>query len=160
MRLTIAYSKIKKQNLVLIKKDTHQRETLSERPIRQPLKVDVRESFKGKKATVFALFKSTFLRNLSLSNARRFWGEQLKILKGNLYLTENRLSKNEMWCASETHNNMRHICAKELLDLNFNLAVIYKYQFLVKLPQISHIHKNQYMFKYDWIFFRLTASFL
>ena len=39
MRLTIAYSKIKKRNLVLINNDTYQRETLSERPIRQPLKV-------------------------------------------------------------------------------------------------------------------------
>ena len=38
MRLTIAYSKIKKQNLVLINNATYQRETLSERPIRQPLK--------------------------------------------------------------------------------------------------------------------------
>ena len=37
MRLTIAYSKIKKRNIVLINNDTHQRETLSERPIRQPL---------------------------------------------------------------------------------------------------------------------------
>ena len=37
MRLTIAYSKIKKQNLELINNDTYQRETLSERPIRQPL---------------------------------------------------------------------------------------------------------------------------
>ena len=37
MRLTIAYSKIKKQNLVLINNDTYQRETLSEPPIRQPL---------------------------------------------------------------------------------------------------------------------------
>ena len=37
MRLTIAYSKIKKQNLVLINYDTYQRETLSERPIRLPL---------------------------------------------------------------------------------------------------------------------------
>ena len=38
MRLTIAYSKIKRQNLVLINNDTYQieRETLSERPIRQP----------------------------------------------------------------------------------------------------------------------------
>ena len=35
--LTIAYSKIKKRNLVLINKATYQRETLSERPIRQPL---------------------------------------------------------------------------------------------------------------------------
>ena len=39
MRSTTAYSKIKKQNLVLINSDTYQRETLSERPIRQPLKV-------------------------------------------------------------------------------------------------------------------------
>ena len=37
MRLTIAYSKIEKRNLVLINNDTYQRETLSERPIRQPL---------------------------------------------------------------------------------------------------------------------------
>ena len=38
--LTIAYSKIKKQNLVLINNDTYQRETLTERPIRQPLNFD------------------------------------------------------------------------------------------------------------------------
>ena len=37
MSLTIAYSKMKMQNLVLINNDTYQRETVSERPIRQPL---------------------------------------------------------------------------------------------------------------------------
>ena len=37
MRLTIAYSKIKKRNLVLNNNDTYQRETLLEQPIRQPL---------------------------------------------------------------------------------------------------------------------------
>ena len=37
MRLTIAYTNIKKRNLVLINNVTYQRETLSERPIRQPL---------------------------------------------------------------------------------------------------------------------------
>ena len=37
MPLTIVYSKIKKRNLVLINNATYQRETLSERPIRQPL---------------------------------------------------------------------------------------------------------------------------
>ena len=31
-----------------------------------------------------------------------------------------------MWCASDNYNNMCHICAKELLDANFNQAVIYK----------------------------------
>ena len=39
MRLTIAYSKVKKRNLVLINNDTYQRETVSERPIRQPLRL-------------------------------------------------------------------------------------------------------------------------
>ena len=38
MRLKIAYSKIEKRNLVSINNATYQRETLSERPIRQPLK--------------------------------------------------------------------------------------------------------------------------
>ena len=37
MRLKIAYSKVKKRNLVLINNDTYQRETVSERPIRPPL---------------------------------------------------------------------------------------------------------------------------
>ena len=37
MRFRIAYSKIIKRNLVLINNVTHQRETLSEPPIRLPL---------------------------------------------------------------------------------------------------------------------------
>ena len=78
----------------------------------------------GKRRRVFALFKSIFLRNRSLSNARWFCGKKRKIGKGNLYLTENRLSKNEMWRASDNHNNMRHTCAKDLLDSNFIQAVI------------------------------------
>ena len=36
-----------------------------------------------------------------------------------MYLTENRLGRNQMWFASN-NNNMCHICAKELLDSNFN----------------------------------------
>ena len=40
--------------------------------------------------------------------------------KGNLYLTENRLSWNEMCCASDNHNYMCHTCAKEFLNLSFN----------------------------------------
>ena len=43
-----------------------------------------------------------------------------------MYLTENRISRNEMWCASDNHNNLCCICAKELLDSNFNQAVIDK----------------------------------
>ena len=46
MCLTIAYSKVKKRNLVLINNDTYQRETLSERSIRQPLnKLDIQVNF-------------------------------------------------------------------------------------------------------------------
>ena len=41
-----------------------------------------------------------------------------------MFLTKNRLSRNEMWCASDNHNNMCHICAKELKDSNLNYAVI------------------------------------
>ena len=44
MRLTIAYSKIKKQNLVLINNATYQRETLLERPIRQLLSTNSTET--------------------------------------------------------------------------------------------------------------------
>ena len=43
-----------------------------------------------------------------------------KIGKGNLYLTENRLSRNEMWGAVDNHNYMCHICAEEFWDSNFN----------------------------------------
>ena len=42
MRLKIAYSKIKKKrNLVLINNDTYRRETVSERPIQQPLSMNL-----------------------------------------------------------------------------------------------------------------------
>ena len=101
---------------------------------------------------VFALFKSIFLRNRSLSNARWFWCKKCKIGKGNLFLTENRLSRNEMWCESDNHNNMSHIYAKELLDSNFIKQLFTKYKFLIKLPQISHIDKNHNFFKYNWKF--------
>ena len=43
-----------------------------------------------------------------------------KIEKGNLYLTANWLSRNEMWCAADNHNYLCHISAKGFIDLNFN----------------------------------------
>ena len=69
---------------------------------------------------VFALFKSIFLRNRYLSTTRQSYGKKRKIKKGKPYLTENWLSKNEMWCAADNHNDTCLVCAKELLDLNFN----------------------------------------
>ena len=49
MRLTIAYSKIKKRNLVLMNA-TYQRETLSEGPIRQPLNPEEEICLAGQKS--------------------------------------------------------------------------------------------------------------
>ena len=48
-----------------------------------------------------------------------------------------------MWSAADNHNNVRHICAKELLDRNFNKKLFTKYQILTKMPQIAHILKNR-----------------
>ena len=47
-----------------------------------------------------------------------------KIGKGNLYLTGNRLRRNEMVCAADSNNYMCHICAKGFLNSNFNEEVI------------------------------------
>ena len=51
---------------------------------------------------------------------------KIQLGKENTYLTVNRISRNEMWCAAGNHNTMCHTCAKELLDSYFNEAVIYK----------------------------------
>ena len=52
-----------------------------------------------------------------------------------MYLTENRLSRNEMWCVVDNHNYMCHISAKELLDSSLNQADVYKISFFfTKLP--------------------------
>ena len=62
-----------------------------------------------KRRRVFALFKSIFLRNRSLSSLTLSDFMVKRRGKGNLYLTENRLSRNEMWCATGNHNYMSHI---------------------------------------------------
>ena len=40
-----------------------------------------------------------------------------------------------MWCASDNHNNMCHVYAKELLDLSFDLAIIYKISIFNEIAQ-------------------------
>ena len=86
--------------------------------------ITVKELFKPiakkKRRRVFALFITFFLRNRSLSNARGFYGKKRKIRKGNFYLTENRLEKNEIWFAEDNHSYMCHICIKGFLDWNIN----------------------------------------
>ena len=80
------------------------------------------------------------MRNRPLSNAKWFYGKKRKIGKGNLYLSENRSSWNEMCCAAVNHNYMCHIRAKEFLDSYFNQAVIDK---------ISHFHEIAQNFTYS-----------
>ena len=64
--------------------------------------------------------------------------------KARPYLTENRPSRNEMWCAADDDNFMCHICAK-----GFKIRALIK-QLLIsnfqEITQIPHIHKN-HMFK-------------
>ena len=52
--------------------------------------------------------------------------------KGNLFSTENRLGRKEMWRAADNHNDMCHIRAKGILNSYFNQAVVDK---------ISNFHK-------------------
>ena len=39
-----------------------------------------------------------------------------KIGKINLYLTENRFYRNEIWCAAYNHNQMCHVCESTPLN--------------------------------------------
>ena len=57
-----------------------------------------------------------------------------------------------MWCASDNHNNMHHIRAKELLDSNFNKTVIYKISIFNEIaPNFIYSQKSQFL-KYNWDF--------
>ena len=60
-----------------------------------------------------------------------------------MYLTENRLSRNEMRCAADNHNFMCHICAKGFLNSNFNEAVIDKISIFQKTAPNFTFHKNR-----------------
>ena len=67
--------------------------------------------------TVFSLFKSIFLRYQSLSNVSWYYGKKMHNLEGDLYLTENWWSRNEMWYEVDNHNYMCQVCAKGFVDL-------------------------------------------
>ena len=60
-----------------------------------------------------------------------------------IYLTENRLSRNEIRCAVDNHNHICHICAKWFLDSNFNEAVIDKIStFHEMIPHFRYSQKS------------------
>ena len=57
-----------------------------------------------------------------------------------MYLTENPLSGNKMWCVANNHNYMCHVCAKGFSDSNFDKAFIDK---------ISNFHEIAPNFTYS-----------
>ena len=99
-----------------------------------------------KKGDEFLLFLKAFSWETDLWVTLGDFGvKKRKIGKGNVYLTKNRWSRNEMRCASDNHNNMCHTGA--YVQKNFKIRtsieqLFTKKQFLTKLSQISHIHKN------------------
>ena len=62
-----------------------------------------------------------------------------------------------MWYAVDNDINFCHICAKGLLDPNFNQAVIHKVSNFTKLLNISRTHKDD---KFKSIFFKLMYQLL
>ena len=63
--------------------------------------------------------------------------------KQNLYFTENRLSRNEIWCAEDNLSYMYHICAKGFLDLKFNYTVIDKISIFHEIaPNFTYSQKS------------------
>ena len=70
----------------------------------------------------------------------------------NLYLTEYRLRKNEMWCDADNYNNICHICAKGVLDSNLKKAVIDKISNFQEIaPNFTYLQQS-YFLKYNWNF--------
>ena len=59
-----------------------------------------------------------------------------------------------MWCESDNHNDMCHICRKELLDSNFGSyeAVIYKISIFNEIAQNFTCSQNSYFLNYNWDF--------
>ena len=68
----------------------------------------------------FAQFKSISWGTDLWVTLGGFTVKNAKVGKGKIYLTENRLCRNEMWCAADNNNYMCQICAKGFLDSNFN----------------------------------------
>ena len=104
-----------------------------------------------KKGDGFALFLKAFSWEIDLwVTLGDFTVKKRKIGKGNLYLTENRLSRNEILCATDNHNYMCPVCAIGFIDLKFNKAVIDKISNFHEIaPNFTYSQKSQYL-KYLW----------
>ena len=112
MRLTIAYSKINKRNLVLINNDTHQRETLSERPIRPPLNPRLHQSAAPRKPR-----SSQWLCSWTPSQGLGLWTPSVEASiaasRSNVesprkfYIMFNALRQQEIWACRNFFENFR-----------------------------------------------------
>ena len=81
-----------------------------------------------------------------------FTVEKRKTRKGNLYLTENRLERNEIRFVEDNHSYMCHIFAKGVLDSNFNEAVIDKISIFHEIALNFTYSQKSHFFKCNWIF--------
>ena len=70
-----------------------------------------------------------------------FTVKKRKIGTGNLYLPENWLSRNEMWCAADNYND--YMCRIWIFRFNLFIYFLRKYRIFTKLPQISHTSKSR-----------------
>ena len=101
-----------------------------------------------KRRRVLALFISIFMRSRSLSDTGWFYGKDRKIGRGNMYLTEKRLSWNEMCCASDNHNYMCHTCAKEFLNSELQISSYWQNIKISRNRPKFHIFTWFVIFKY------------
>ena len=105
-----------------------------------------------KKADEFLLFlKALSLETNLWVTQGDFTVKKCKIGKRNLSSPENRLGRNEVWCAKDNHSYMRHICAKGFLHSSFNQVVIDKISLFHEIaPDFTYSQKS--FFKYNWNF--------
>ena len=107
--------------------------------------------FAGNKGTGFNSFKKHFLEKsifeLTLGDLTV---KKRKIGKRNLYLIENRLNTNEMWCEADNKNYRYHICVKGYLDFNCNQAVLYKISNCNEIAINFTYSQKSYVLKDHW----------
>ena len=132
MRLTIAYSKIKKRNLVLINNATYQRETLSERPIRQPLSTCLPD--RGKKDIL--IFRQLF----SFFMGGRHILTKFELQTFDIYVEV--FSNIHLWILSMSPDRLRFL--RSLCNLLTHLRscqALTRYKFSIIILGTFHMHE-------------------
>ena len=84
----------------------------------------------------------------------------MQIGKGNLYITENRWSWNEMCCTSDNHNYMCHTWAKEFFKFKLWLSSYWQNIKFSRYCPKFRIFTDIVIFQVFLQYFRPTASSL